>query len=70
MSNIEITVRDEDGDPVIVETNEDEGTVEITEVPRETLEAGEEVFTSYTPDQARQLAKALLLAADVLEDVA
>lgn len=70
MSFIQITVHDEDGDPVIVETNDDEGTVEITETPLETLEAGEEAFTSYTPDQARQLAKALLLAADVLEDVA
>ncbi len=69
MSNIEITVRDEDGDPVIVETNDDEGTVEITEVPQVDLVAHEEAFTSYTPDQARQLAKALLVAADVVDDL-
>ena len=45
-------------------------SIAAVETPTKTLEAGEEVFTSYTPDQARQLAKALLLAADVLEDVA
>ena len=53
-----------------METNEDDGTVEITEVPHEDLPAGEEVFTSYTPTQARHLARALTLAASLVEDPA
>ncbi len=67
MSYIKITVHDEDGDPVTVETNEDEGVVEITETltPENT-----EVSSLHTPDQARQLAKALLMAADAVEDKA
>ncbi len=60
MSAIKITLTDYEGDNVIVEANEDEGVVEITETltPENT-----EVSSLHTPDQARQLAKALRMAA-------
>lgn len=61
------TIRDIDGDDVDIIPDREDGTVEVEETLTEACEAGETVYTVYTPSEARKFALRLLQAAEEVD---